>query len=68
MDGNRNTQYFREFRILLSAFLERQPYPYDDVLKDKVTAAIIVGSIGETVAALILTSRLSPSKYLVGWD
>jgi hypothetical protein len=59
-------QSFREFRILLSAFLERQPYLYDDVLKDKVTAAIIVGSIGETVAALILTSRLSPSKYLVG--
>lgn len=52
---------------LLSAFLERQPYPYDNVLKDKVTAAIIVGSIGETVAALILTSWLSPSKYFVGW-
>ena len=52
---------------LLSAFLERQPYPYDDVLTDKVTAAIIVGSIGETVAALILTSWLAPSKHFVGW-
>ena len=52
---------------LLSTFLERNPYPYDEVLKDKVTSAIIIGSIGETVAALILTSWLAPSKYFVGW-
>jgi len=52
---------------LLSAFLERNPYPYDGVLKDKVTSAIIVGSIGETFAALILTSWLAPGKHFVGW-
>lgn len=52
---------------LLSAFLERNPYPYDEVLKDKVTAAIIIGSIGETVAALILMSWLAPCKHFVGW-
>jgi len=52
---------------LLSAFLERNPYPYDEVLKDKVTAAIIIGSIGETVAAPILTSWLAPAKHFVGW-
>ncbi|MBO3841556.1 MAG: NAD(P)H-dependent oxidoreductase [Candidatus Brockarchaeota archaeon] len=51
---------------LLSAFLERNPYPYDEVLKDKATAAIIIGSIGETVAALILTSWLAPGKHFVG--
>jgi len=51
----------------LSAFLEKNPYPYDEVLKDKVTSAIIVGSIGETVAALILTSWLAPGKHFVGW-
>ncbi|MBO3810250.1 MAG: flavodoxin family protein, partial [Candidatus Brockarchaeota archaeon] len=48
---------------LLSAFLERNPYPYDGVLKDKATAAIIIGSRGETVAALILTSWLAPGKH-----
>jgi len=52
---------------LLSAFLERNPYPYDDVLRDKVTAAIIIGSIGETAAALILMSWLAPGKHFVGW-
>lgn len=52
---------------LLSAFLERNPFPYDEVLKDKVTSAIIIGSIGETVAALILASWLAPAKYFVGW-
>jgi len=52
---------------LLSAFLERNPYPYDEVLRNKVTAAIVIGSIGETVAAMILTSWLAPSKYFVGW-
>lgn len=52
---------------LLSAFLERNPYPYDEVLKDKVTSAIIIGSIGETQAALILTSWLAPGKHFVGW-
>jgi hypothetical protein len=36
-------------------------------LKDKVTAAIIIGSIGETVATLILTSWLAPGKHFVGW-
>ncbi|MFQ6068140.1 MAG: hypothetical protein ACE5KD_01210 [Candidatus Bathyarchaeia archaeon] len=52
---------------MLSAFLERNPYPYDGILKDKITSAIIIGSIGETVAALILTSWLAPNKYFVGW-
>jgi len=51
----------------LAAFLERNPYPYDEVLKDKVTAAIIIGSIGETTAALILTSWLAPGKHFIGW-
>lgn len=52
---------------MLSAFLERNPYPYEEVLKDKVTSAIIIGSIGETFAALILTSWLAPGKNFVGW-
>jgi len=52
---------------LLSAFLERNPYPYDEVLKSKITSAIIVGSIGEAQAALILTSWLAPGKHFVGW-
>jgi len=52
---------------LLSAFLERNPFPYDEVLKGKVTSAIIIGSIGETVAALILTSWLAPGKHFIGW-
>lgn len=52
---------------LLAAFLERNPYPYDDVLKGKVTACIIIGSIGETFAALILTSWLAPNKHFIGW-
>lgn len=53
---------------MLSAFLERNPYPYDEVLKDKVTAAIIIGSIGETTAALILTSWLAPREAFYGMD
>lgn len=52
---------------MLSAFLERQPYPYDEVLEGKVTAAIIIGSLGETFAALILTSWLAPNKHFIGW-
>jgi len=52
---------------LLAAFLERNPYPYDEILKGKVTAAIIIGSIGETTAASILTSWLAPNKYFVSW-
>ncbi len=52
---------------LLAAFLERNPYPYDEILKGKVTAAIIIGSMGETTAASILTSWLAPNKYFVGW-
>jgi len=52
---------------MLSAFLERQPYPYDEVLEEKVTAAIIIGSLGETFAALILTSWLAPNKHFIGW-
>jgi len=52
---------------LLAAFLERNPYPYDEVLMDKVTSAIIIGSTGETSAALTLTSWLAPRKYFVGW-
>ncbi len=52
---------------MLSAFLERQPHPYNEILKDEVTAVIIIGSIGETVAALILTSWLAPNKHFVGW-
>ena len=52
---------------VLAAFLERNPYPYDAVLENKVTAAIIIGSIGETVAASILTSWLAPNKYFIGW-
>lgn len=55
--------YNRTIPAMLSAFLERQPYPYDEILKDKVTAAIIIGSIGETFAVLILTSWLAPSKH-----
>jgi len=52
---------------MLSAFLERQPYPYDEALEEKVTAAIIIGSLGETFAALILTSWLAPNKHFIGW-
>lgn len=52
---------------LLAAFLERQPFPYEDFLNEKVTSAIIIGSLGETFAALILTSWLAPGKHFVGW-
>jgi len=52
---------------LASAFLERNPYPYDEVLKNKVTSAIIIGSIGEANAASILTSWLAPRKNFLGW-
>jgi len=52
---------------LLSAFLERNPFPYEEALKDKVTSAIIIGSLGETFAALILTSWLASGKHFVGW-
>jgi multimeric flavodoxin WrbA len=52
---------------LLSAFLERNPFPYNEILKDKVTSAIIIGSLGETLAALILMSWLAPGKNFVDW-
>lgn len=52
---------------LLATFLERNPHPYDEVLVGKVTGAIIVGSIGETFAALNIMSWLAPNKHFIGW-
>jgi len=49
---------------LLASFLERNSYPYDEVLKDKVTAAIIIGSIGETAATLSARIRSATMSNL----
>ena len=39
----------------LAAFLERNPFPYEEVLVGKVTGAIVIGSLGSIVALLMLT-------------
>jgi len=52
---------------LLASFLERNSYPYDEVLKDKVTAAIIVGSISETAAALSARISQQPCPTCNAW-
>jgi len=51
----------------LAAFLERNPFPYDEVLVGKVTGAIIIRSLGSVVALLMLTSWLAPKRKFVGW-
>jgi multimeric flavodoxin WrbA len=51
----------------LASFLERNPFPYDEVLVGKVTGAIVVGSLGSIFALLVLTSWLAPKKRFVGW-
>jgi len=51
----------------LTAFLERNPFPYEEVLVGKVTGAIVIGSLGSIVALLMLTSWLAPKKRFVGW-
>jgi len=51
----------------LRCFLERLPFPYDEVLQGKATGAVVVGSLGVVNAATTLASWLAPGKLFVGW-